>query len=46
MGVKSSKNFKENFKNEREKFLKMGRKVFKKFLWKIKDKPQEMLSFQ
>ena len=46
MGGKSPKNFKENFKKEREKFLKMGENFLKKFVGKIKDKPQEMFPFQ
>ena len=44
--VKSPKDFTENLKNERDKFLKMGGKFSKKFAWKIKDKPQEIFSFQ
>ena len=46
MGKELLKNFKENLKNEREKFLKVGGKVSKKFIGKIKVKPQEMFFFQ
>ena len=46
MGGKSSKSFKENLKNETDKFLKMRGKFSKQFIGKIKDKPPEMFSFQ
>ena len=46
MGGKSPKNFKEILKNEREEFLKIGGKFSKKFVGKIKDKPQAIFSFQ
>ena len=45
MGGKSPKDFKENLKDERKKFLRMGRKFSKKFVGKMKDKLQDIFFF-
>ena len=45
MGGKSPKNFKENLKNERKRFLKVEEKVCKKCMGKMKDKLQDIFFF-
>ena len=45
MGGKSPKNFKENLKTERKRFLKVGEKVSKKCMGKMKDKLQDIFFF-